>query len=382
MRLLYGITYYLPHVSGLTLGLVPLVEGMLEAGHDVTVIAARVDPARPVEERDGRLRLLRVPVSLWIGKGPLMLGHALRVWRETRRGDIVHLWLPQFDAGPAALVARLRGARVVVTYVCSFTAPGVMGRISMLAARASHLLAGLMADRVVALSADYAAQSGFCRLFAGKISHIPLPVRDYPAEALPRRPSAPPWRIGFVGRIAAEKNIHLLLDALPALRRRLGAPFTLELVGPEDPPVSAPQRALHARLAACDAPELRRLGRISEAELEAFYRGIDVLVLPSTDRIEAYGLVQVEAMLRGVPCVTSDRPGMREPIRLTGFGRLFRPGDAEALAEALAEVLTGPPEALAVAPETIHRSFDPARIVADYAALYAGLPGAERPSAR
>jgi len=68
-------------------------------------------------------------------------------------------------------------------------------------------------------------------------------------------------------------------------------------------------------------------------------------VLPSTDRQESFGLVQVEAMLQGVPVVASDLAGMREPVRQTGMGLLSKPGDADDLRACMAKVLTeGPPE--------------------------------------
>jgi len=80
------------------------------------------------------------------------------------------------------------------------------------------------------------------------------------------------------------------------------------------------------------------------ASLDQFYRYIDALMFPSNVRNEAYGMVQVEAMLRGTPCVVSTRPGMRLPVRETGFRVLFPRGDARELARALRQVLLeGPP---------------------------------------
>ena len=241
--------------------------------------------------------------------------HFGRMLAAAKGADVVHLFLPQFDAGPAALAARMRGAKVVLTYSCSFNAPGLWGAISVFAARVSHLMAGVFAHKIIATTQDYAHQSAYCRLFQRKMSFIPVPIPNYKRPATPRRLHRPTYSIGFVGRIAAEKNIGVRLDAVPHVRRILGAPFTLELIGAQDQPVSRTQRALAHRLDTVDVPELRRLGRLSDAELDAFYREIDVLILPSTDRIEAYGLVQIEAMMRGTPCVTSDRPD-RKSTRL------------------------------------------------------------------
>ncbi len=358
MRILYTISYYLPHVSGLTAGLVPFVNHFLQRGDDVEILAARHDRAFPARDHDGRLTITRVPVALRLRKGLLMPTHMWESWKAAGRADIVHIIAPQFDAGPTALAARLRGRPVVMSYVCSFSSPGVIGWFTAAAARLSHLIAGLAANTIVALSEDYARQSGFCRLFRRKLTYIDLPAPEYPDQAEPYRPPSPPYRIGFVGRIAAEKNIGLLLDAIPHLRRALGAPFTLELVGPDEPPGAPNAQALAKRIADDRSPELVRRGLLRGEALAEFYRSIDVHVLPSNNRIEAFGLVQVEAMLRGAPCVATDRPGMRQPVLRTGFGRLFAPDDPIALADAVARVLKDGPPTIP-SPEAVHREFEP-----------------------
>ena len=51
-------------------------------------------------------------------------------------------------------------------------------------------------------------------------------------------------------------------------------------------------------------------------------------------------MVQVEAMLCGVPVVASNLPGVRVPIQRTGMGKIVPPKDSEKLADAIVEVLT------------------------------------------
>lgn len=358
MKLLFTITYYLPHLSGLTRSLQPLVAYFQHRGDAVEVLTAQHSSELPVDELLDGARVTRVPVWRRIGKGLIMPRHIVESWRAVHRADIVTIVAPQFDAAPTALIALLCGRPVVMSYVCSFQAPGLVGKLAAIVLAASHAIAGLCATKIVAASKDYASQSRFCRMFAGRMAYIPLPIPFYPSDAMPSRPVNEHCRIGFVGRISVEKNIGLLLDVIPLLRQRLSRPFTIELVGPIDH-FSAPGAAdLQRKLEQCQYPELKVHGKLTEAALDIFYGEIDVLVLPSVERIEAYGMVQVEAMLRGTPCVTSNRPGMREPINLTGFGQVFEPGNAMALTDALIAVLSrdvaGDPE-----PESIHSCFHP-----------------------
>lgn len=370
MKIVYAITYYAPHLSGLTLPVVALAEAMAARGHEVHVVCARHEGDLPREDVITNVHVHRVPVRAMFGKGPLVPGFGPTLWRVARRADLVHIIAPQFDAAPAALAARLRGVPVVMSYVCSLTARGPLGALVTAAIRVSHLLAGLLSRKIIVLSDDYASQSRFARGFAAKRAAIPVPVPSYPATALPYRAPGPPYRIGFVGRISPDKSLPVLIAALPHLRALLPGGFAVELVGPSDPARTPGQRALEAALGTAEAEGLlTRHGLLSDAELATFYRDIDVLVLPTNDRIEAYGLVQVEAMLRGTPCVASDRPGMRLPVRDTGFGRLFAPGGSEALAEALADVLkNGPPRI--PDPAELHAANDPEKVFDRMEALY------------
>ena len=80
------------------------------------------------------------------------------------------------------------------------------------------------------------------------------------------------------------------------------------------------------------------LGKLDQQELLSFYHQLNVLVLPSINSTEAFGLVQVEAMLAGVPVVATDLPGVRVPLQRTGMGKIVPPRDPQALAEALVQL--------------------------------------------
>lgn len=85
-------------------------------------------------------------------------------------------------------------------------------------------------------------------------------------------------------------------------------------------------------------PKIRLLGFLPEDKLADFYASMDVFALPSINSLEAFGIVQIEAMLAGVPVVVTDLAGLRMPVRNTGFGCIVPPRDSEALAGALEQV--------------------------------------------
>ena len=81
------------------------------------------------------------------------------------------------------------------------------------------------------------------------------------------------------------------------------------------------------------------LGSLNPEQMAAFFPNLDLLVLPSLNSTEAFGLVQIEAMMNGIPCVASELPGVRQPVIRHGMGRVFPIGDSNGLAEAILEVL-------------------------------------------
>ncbi|MFN8426059.1 MAG: glycosyltransferase family 4 protein, partial [Anaerolineales bacterium] len=116
------------------------------------------------------------------------------------------------------------------------------------------------------------------------------------------------------------------------------------------------------------------LGNLDPVDMAAFYPNLDVLTVPSLNSTEAFGLVQIEAMMNGVPCVPSALPGVRQPVTMHGMGRVARIGDAADLAESILTVLNEPGKFKGDI-ESIKRSYDPDSVAQEYEKLFAKLMG-------
>jgi glycosyltransferase involved in cell wall biosynthesis len=104
-------------------------------------------------------------------------------------------------------------------------------------------------------------------------------------------------------------------------------------------------------------------------EMAMFYPNINLLVLPSLNSTEAFGLVQIEAMMNGVPCVASDLPGVRQPVRKHKMGRIIPIGDSQALAEAVLEILAEKNPTI-VPTEEFNEFYSPDSIAREYETLF------------
>jgi glycosyltransferase involved in cell wall biosynthesis len=142
----------------------------------------------------------------------------------------------------------------------------------------------------------------------------------------------------FAGRLSAEKGV----DTLIAAMGRLGPGTVVRVAG------EGPERERLEALAADVAPgQVIFHGRLGKADLLSLLRSACVVAVPSC-WYENQPMIVLEALASGVPVVASDIGGLPELVEPGVTGALFPPGDAEALASALAPLLAQPERALAM----------------------------------
>lgn len=382
MNILSVLTYYRPHTSGLTIYAERLARAFVARGHRVTVMTTQFDRALAREEDMDGVRVVRVPVAARVSKGVLAPTFGYVATRLVASHDVVHLHLPQFDAPGVALRARYFQKPAVLTYHCDLRLPGgAFNRMVNAVVHFQNNLAGMLANHIVTYTGDYARHSPYLSRYRSKLTPI-LPPVEMPTpspgavEAFAHRHRTSQRRpvIGMAARLAADKGVEVLLDALPAVLAK--HPKAQVLFAGQYENVLGEQA-----YAAAVMPRIRQyensghwtfLGNLDPREMAAFYPNLDVLTVPSLNSTEAFGLVQIEAMLQGVPCVTADLPGVRQPVRMHGMGEIVPVGDAAALGEALLKVLDTPGTSRREV-QTIASMYDPQSIALEYEQLFQRL---------
>ena len=190
--------------------------------------------------------------------------------------------------------------------------------------------------------------------------------------------------VGMAARLATEKGVEVLIEAMPRLLAafpRLKVLFAgqyQDVMGEE-----VYYRRLMPMVEELGAEHWEFLGVLSQAQMAPFYAACDVLVVPSLNSTESFGLVQVEAMLCGTPSIASNLPGVRQPPRMTGMGEVTPIGDSETLAEAIIRIVQQP-DAYARPRQAIEDTFSLERTVHSYEELFdellAGDVQAEQPA--
>jgi glycogen synthase len=137
----------------------------------------------------------------------------------------------------------------------------------------------------------------------------------------------------LVGRLVYEKGFQIALEAMPALIERLpDTRFVVAGSGTHE----AELRRQASELGLGEQGKF--LGWIGDDVLHSLYRIADVCVVPSI--YEPFGLVALEAMASGCPCIVADTGGLREVVPHGEVGLRFRAGDPDDLVEVTARVLS------------------------------------------
>jgi glycosyltransferase involved in cell wall biosynthesis len=379
LRILMVLTYYHPHWTGLTAYAKRLAEGLAARGHSVTVLTSRHESSLQREETLRAVRVVRLPVMMRLSRGVVMPGFPAALWREVRQADLVQMHTPLLEAPLVALFCRMQHRPVVFTHHGDLVMPA--GGFNRMVERVVTWLmtrALRMSTRITVHSADYGRNSPFLSPFLSKLDAI-YPPSDLPA---PDRAAAWAWRrelglagkkvVGFAGRWVEEKGFDYLLQAIPhVLEKTPDAHFVYagqsnilyEEFFKKTQPYLEPVRSHVTMLGLLIDPQ----------KLANFYAMCDLFVVSS--RTDCFPSTQVEAVLSGTPLVTTDIPGAREIVKVTGMGRLVPPRDPEGLARGIAEVLARREQFVKPNVE-VRKIFDREKSVTEYEGLFRRLTAA------
>jgi N-acetyllactosaminide 3-alpha-galactosyltransferase len=191
-------------------------------------------------------------------------------------------------------------------------------------------------DQIIATTKSYAESSALLRGFQYRI--VPNGVRlvDFDAPIEGENDERKPNQILFVGRLTSVKGINYLIEAAKIiLRHHDDATFLIVGSGEEQSKLKALAKGYEHRIRFC--------GNVSKRALVALYKRSTMVVLPSFSRLEAFGVVLLEAMACQTPVIASRIPGVLDVVDVGGL--LVTPRDPHSIANAVVEMLENPKKA-------------------------------------
>jgi glycosyltransferase involved in cell wall biosynthesis len=325
---------YIPQVNGVTTVVHRIAQVLAGAGHRVGIVAPRY-PRHADGGREGSAEILRIP-SIPFPPYPairLSLPFRRRVtgFLDTCDPHVIHV----ATEGPLGVLgrwyARRRDVPLVTSFHTDFPRYARAYGVGVLESAAWRWLIGFhAAARVVQTPGEairaVLADRGLTQVTVwGRgvdASYFRPDRRDIAWRralgAAGRRPI-----VLHVGRLAAEKNLDVLIAAFATAHRALGDEAVFVIAG-DGPRARRVRRAL---------PWARHLGVLDRSRLAALYASADLCVLPSAT--ETCGLVALEAMASGLPVIAADAGGLRESVAHGRTGFLCAAHDPRRFADAV-----------------------------------------------
>jgi glycosyltransferase involved in cell wall biosynthesis len=325
LRILHVYKDYFPVLGGIENHVRVLAEAQVRAGHQVIALVCNLGSRTAVEELDG-VKVVKSGRLATVASMPISLSQPVALSRL--RPDVIHVHSP-YPLGEVSAWLLGRKSRLVITHHSD-----VIRQKGLLRLYGPVLRRVLRhADRILTDSPNYMRTSAWLQPVLDKCVVVPLGV-DPMRFTLPASPYAGPPLLLFVGRLRYYKGLDTLLRALA------GFPdVALSVVG--EGPMRSEWEGLAASLGI--ASRVRFAGEVGDDDLPGIYHQATAFVLPSNARSESFGVVQLEAMASGLPCVTTEvGTGTSWVVQDGVTGWVVPSSDPAALAGAIGRLLAEP----------------------------------------
>ncbi len=333
MKILHIYKDYFPVLGGIENHIKQLAEAQAARGHDVSVLVTSRDHHTHIEMLNG-VRVIFAARLATISSAPISVALFDQLRRETP--DIAHLQFP-YPLGEIANLFFGRARKTVVSYQSDIVRQKYLRVVY--APLMKRVLA--RADCILASSPNYIASSPVLTRVQNKCVVVPLGIDPTPFESAAHISTMPPQfdpsrsaRLLFVGRLRYYKGLNYLLEAM---RQVSDAQLVIVGIGP----MEREWKTLAVALGVSERVVFA--GEISDAKLPAYYAATDIFVLPASERSEAYGLVQLEAMASGKPTVCTELGTGTSYVTVNEqTGLVVPPRDPHALAAAINRLIDDP----------------------------------------
>lgn len=264
--------------------------------------------------------------------------------------DVIHLHYPFFGGAEIIyFLNKIKDLKLVITYHMDVVGTGILARLFRW--HTQNVLPRILdkANKIIVTSWDYAQHSNikdrlqaepekFAEIPCG-VNHLLFKPRYKDKNLLEKYGLHNKKIILFVGGLDKAhyfKGLNILIQAVNLMNDN--DDFRVLIVGDGNLRDSYQSLADNFGL----SNKIIFTGFVPDNLLPKFYNTADMLVLPSVDKSEAFGVVALEAMASGLPVITSDLPGVRSVVEKQKNGLLVKPGNVDNLVKMIKRLLGDP----------------------------------------
>ncbi len=331
--------YFYPHLGGVESHVLELSKHLKKRGHDITVFTTLLDDTVDSEVVEG-IKVKRIKPLTILFSTPINLNIARAL--EDEEFDIIHGHSPPpLSCFFAAKYSHKADIPFALTYHCDLELPFLFGPLMVqIYQRTLATYTVKKSQGIITTTDTYGATSRTvwqedARVIPNAVdAHTFNPHNDGSGVRKKHGIADREKVVLYVGRIVYHKGLQYLVESARYLDK--GVKYIIGGSGDymEELKNTVERFGLEDRVI---FP-----GRIPNDELPQYYGASDVFVLPSVSRLEAFGIVALEAMASEVPVVVSDIPGVREVIIEGRHGLLAEPMKAIDIAGKVRTILENP----------------------------------------
>lgn len=331
--------YFYPHLGGVESHVLELSKKLIDRGHEVFVVTTQLEDTDEEDVVEG-VPVKRVePLTIFFST-PVIPGVNKKLLEEDF--DLLHGHVPPpLMSFSGARAADKKDVPFILTYHCDLEIPNIFGPLIVsLYQQTFGTYTVSKADKIITTTTTYGATSR--AVWYKEADVVPNAVdahRFHPSnegeKVIEELGMGDKKMVMYVGRIVYHKGLEYFVESAKYLDDQ---DVQYVLVGSGD------FRPELEKMIEREGLEERVVfaGRVSNEELPNYYAAADVFVLPSVSRLEAFGIVALEAMASGVPVVISDIPGVREVIVEGDHGLLAEPMNSRDIAGKVRVLLENP----------------------------------------
>lgn len=330
LRILQVNKAYYPHIGGIESLVRQYSEELGEMPDtDVRVLVCRDGRGKTCREKVGNADVTRAGSLGTYFSCPLSFSF-IRLFRKmAKNADVVEIHVP-FPLADAALLLSGYKGRVVVAWHSDI----VKQKKLMLLYKPFMVRMLRRADCIITATEGHINGSDWLPQFRNKCRVIPYGITPEEYLSVPPKPvlteqcSYPgSVKVFFTGRLVYYKGVDVLLKAFRSVR---GCELFIAGTGELEESLRK-YSEIHGM-----NDRVHFLGFLPDETLRQAYRDCDIFVLPSVVKSEAFGIVQLEAMVYGKPVINTSLPSGAPCVSLDGVtGLTVPPADSDALAAAV-----------------------------------------------
>ena len=375
MKILFVLTYYRPHWTGLTQYAARLAEGLVKKNHKVAVLCSQHDKELDLEEEVGGVKVFRLPYLFRILRTVIMPKFPFQLWKRIKENAVIVSYLPIQEVLLIAIFCKIQKKKLFLVHNGDLVLPSSCGFLCRLVEKIyywSTFWSIKMAQAIIVQSNDYSENSKLLSGFREKRKVI-LPlfetpnVEDKSVEEFKKKNNiSAKTLIGFSGRFVEEKGVDYLLEAIPKVKEKIK---NTHFVFAGDYKINYEKFWDKIKiLIEKNKNNITLLGLVkSQIEIFSFYKSLSVYVQPSVT--DCFPSSQIEALLAGIPSVCTDIPGARWVVSETGMGELVKSKNPDALAGGIVKVIKDR-ERYCKNFDKVKKIFDYQKTLSDYEKLF------------